>query len=75
MRSATRQLPQDLLHLDYLAASLLKVGLSEKQELLSVHTALYLAERVRIIYRKEVTLSDIALLQPEAEYQGPFSTN
>ncbi len=75
VRIAPRQLPEDELPLAYLAASLLKVGLSEKQDLLSVDTALDLADRVRMIYRKEVTLSDIALLQPETEYRGPFSTN
>lgn len=75
VRIAPHQLPEEDIPLAYLAASLLKIDLHEKQQLLSVDSALQLADNVRAIYRKEVTLSEVALVQPETEYRGPFSAN
>lgn len=75
VRINPRQLPQNEVALAYLAASLLKIEPSQKQELLSILNALDLSERVRQLYRKEVTLSDRLMAQPELEYQGPFSAN
>ena len=70
-----RQLPQDNLALTYYAAGLLKISLPEKQNLLTLSNAAELVERVRILYRKEVTLLKTMHFQPEREQEGPFSLN
>lgn len=75
VRIHPRQMPQDDLALAYLAASLLKIDMHQKQELLSAPNTYDLAKRVVQLYRKEVTLSDVLLVQPELESQGPFSAN
>ena len=75
MRLNASHMPQDELALTYLAASLLKIDMHEKQELLGTANALDFAESVRQAYRKEVTLTDALQTRPNIETVGPFSVN
>jgi Lon protease-like protein len=75
VRINPRQLPQNDVELTYLAASLLKINIHIKQELLMSPSAVKLAANVHRLYRKEVTLSEMLLGQPELAHQGPFSAN
>jgi Lon protease-like protein len=69
------QLPYDPLLLAYLSASLIKVALTEKQELLTTDSALTLIHRVHRYYRKEVTLLNALMGEVSNIDQGPFSLN
>ena len=70
-----QQLPEDDLALAYYAAGLLKISLSEKQNLLELSNTNELIEIMRLLYRKEVTLLRATLVQPEKPQEGPFSLN
>lgn len=75
VRVHPRQLPPEDIALAYLAAALLKISPHQKQELLATANAIELAHRVSVLYRKEVTLSEALLAQPELTPNSPFSTN
>ncbi|NDJ60939.1 MAG: LON peptidase substrate-binding domain-containing protein [Chloroflexi bacterium] len=68
------QLPKEPLPLAYLAASLLRVDLDDKQDLLTIESAAGFLQGIRRIYRKEVTLLEALMTQPSIE-EGPFSVN
>jgi len=69
------QLPQDSLLLAYLSASLIKVAMTEKQDLLATDSAMGLIQRVYSYYRKEVTLLTALMAETTQIDQGPFSLN
>lgn len=68
------QLPQQAFPLACLSASLLKISMQEKQELLSVASAADFVKMTRAHYRKEVTLLS-AMLARDVKEVGPFSLN
>jgi Lon protease-like protein len=70
-----QQLPRDSIALTYLAAALLQTSPTDKQDLLETTSALDLIERVYTLYRREVPLLKLMLLQPQQETVGPFSLN
>ncbi len=69
------QLPGDDLELAYLAASLLKIPMEEKQELLAQPDTSVLVDQIRLIYRKEVTYLNMVVAQPSIPEDTPFSIN
>lgn len=69
------QLPSDDLELAYLAASLLKIPMEEKQELLTQPDTAVLVDQIRLIYRKEVTYLNMVVAQPSIPEDTPFSIN
>jgi len=68
-------LPHDALGLTFLAASLVKVSVHEKQSLLASSSSEQLIHKVNDLYRKEVTLMNLILSIPEFEVEAPFSAN
>lgn len=70
-----QQLTQNPIRLAYMAAFLLNIPSSQKQELLSENTAQVLMERLRVLYRREVTLLDAMLRPQEPDESEPFSYN
>lgn len=71
----THQIPYDALPLAYLGASLLKINMSQKQEMLAVPRAVDLVHGIRSFYRREVTLLNAMLQESNAVDEGPFSLN
>jgi Lon protease-like protein len=69
------QLPQEPFPLACLSASLLKIGLPEKQELLSTPDMIEFMKKTRVLYRKEVTLLSSIIAQDVKQQVGPFSLN
>lgn len=69
------QLPKDPLQLAFLAASLLRTEVEEKQRLLSMNSPTELLESLRVIYRKETTLLDTLVNIDMGRDEGPFSLN
>ncbi len=69
------QLPQDETALAYLAASLLKTSMTDKQALLESVNAERLTLALHTVYRKEVTLLRALLRQPAVNVELPFSLN
>lgn len=69
------QLPDNDIDMAYLAASLLKVSMSEKQALLAENDVVNLLDRLRVFYRKEVTILDFMVAEREIDGQTPFSIN
>jgi len=69
------QLPGDDLELAYLAASLLKIPMEEKQELLAQPDTSVLVDQIRLIYKKEVTYLNMVVAQPSIPEDTPFSIN
>ena len=67
-------IPTDPLLLAYLAAALLQVSPLQKQQLLSIHDAQSLIDRLTIIYNREVPLTR-QLLGGGGLQQGSFSAN
>lgn len=70
-----QQLPDDPLHLAYLASFLLNVPIEQKQDLLNIDNADDLIASLRTIYRREVTLLDAMLTTHTADDTGIFSAN
>ena len=68
------ELPNDPLEFTYTAASLLQISNIDKQELLSLDTAIHLLEGLTAIYRREVALAKAMLAQSQ-EIKGAFSLN
>jgi Lon protease-like protein len=72
------QLPSDPVQLSYLAASLARIPMAEKQKLLAINDAELLVQAVLTLYRKELVVLQILLSQsaPASETQpGVFSAN
>jgi uncharacterized protein len=69
------QLPRQAFPLACLSASLLKIALPEKQELLAVHGKIEFMKKTRALYRKEVTLLTSILARDVTQEAGPFSLN
>lgn len=72
------QLPDDTMHLTYLAAALLRVAVEEKQALLDMDDETRLIQSVTTLYRKEATLLKVLLMQSETTREtqiGVFSIN
>lgn len=70
------QLPDNPLSLMYLAASILRIPMVEKQALLGENDALKLLKALRELYRREVTLLDIMSVSISiGAAAGPFSLN
>lgn len=72
------QLPTDPVQLAYLAASLARIPMPEKQKLLGINDAELLVQAVLTLYRKELVVLQILLSQnaPASETQpGVFSVN
>jgi uncharacterized protein len=69
------QLPRDPMRLAYLAAFLLQIPASQKQNLLDINDAEELLADLRDIYRREVTLLRAMLTARESEDIGTFSSN
>ncbi len=69
------QLPQQPFPLACLSASLLKIGLPEKQELLSLPSTIDFMKMTRALYRKEVTLLSSIITHEVREDSNPFSLN
>jgi uncharacterized protein len=69
------QLPDNDLDMAYLAASLLKVSMPEKQLLLAEDDVVILLDRLRVFFRKEVTILDFMVAEKESDGQLPFSVN
>jgi Lon protease-like protein len=68
------QIPSDPLRLAYLASFLVNIPPAQKQDLLMIEQADELIANLRQIYRREVTLLD-AMLTPQTDSSGPFSSN
>ncbi len=75
MRLDIQQMPREPTALAYLAASLLRVSVSEKQKLLAIPSVVELMERLRRTYRKEATLMEALNTMDKVKEQGPFSLN
>lgn len=69
------QLPENEIDMAYLAASMLKVSNTEKQDLLGEDDVVALLDRLRVFYRKEVTILDFMVAEKENDGQLPFSVN
>lgn len=70
------KLPEDPLELVFLAASLLKSSMEDKQALLEIPDSNSLLEQVLARYRKEMLLYAISARAPESgELHTPFSVN
>jgi uncharacterized protein len=69
------QLPRQPFSLACLSASMLKISLPEKQELLSLPSTIDFMKTVRTWYRKEVTLLTSILGREVKQEVGPFSLN
>ncbi|MFN8529640.1 MAG: LON peptidase substrate-binding domain-containing protein [Anaerolineae bacterium] len=70
-----QRIPESALELAYVSASLLRVSLSEKQELLAMNTLHSLVSKLYTYYRKEVTLLNLMLATERVREEGPFSLN
>jgi Lon protease-like protein len=70
----TQNLPDSPLLLAYLSAALLQVPALQKQQLLSIHDAQTLINRLVAIYGREVALTR-ELLKASSNEQGSFSLN
>lgn len=70
----TRNLPESPLLVAYLSAALLQVPALQKQQLLSIHDAQTLINRLVAIYGREVALTR-KLLKASSSEQGSFSLN
>jgi Lon protease-like protein len=72
----TLSLPDDPLELGFLAATLLKSPMEEKQALLEIPDSLTFLEQVLARYRREMLLYSISARMPEGgELHTPFSIN
>lgn len=72
----TMSIPDDPLSLGFLAASLLKSPMEEKQSLLEIPDSLTFLEQVLARYRREMLLYSISARMPEGgELHTPFSVN
>jgi Lon protease-like protein len=69
------QLPRDPIRLAYLAAYVLQVPASQKQDLLIMNDGGELLAHLHDVYRREVTLLRAMLTARESETLGPFSSN
>lgn len=68
------QLPDDPLTLAHLAAIMLQVPMTQKQELLSMSQSDTLLTTMRSLYRREVAILE-AMMAHAATEEGPFSLN
>ncbi|MDX2160568.1 MAG: LON peptidase substrate-binding domain-containing protein [bacterium] len=71
----TDRIPHNPVELAYLSASVLRISVPEKQELLAAQTILELIQRLHPRYRKETTLLDLLLSTERVREEGPFSLN
>lgn len=69
------QMPADDTELAYFAASISKIPLSEKQELLAENSIVALLARMNTILQKESLILDMMVNAPEHAEQLPFSLN
>lgn len=69
------QLPDEAVSLAYLAAYLLQVPPSHKQDLLAINEALTFVDTVSKLCRREVLLLDNIQARVKADELGPFSVN
>jgi Lon protease-like protein len=69
------QLPQDPVMLAYMAAAVLQISSDEKQELLALHSADELFNRLKRIYSRETALLEILLSQGKDTGGVSFSSN
>ncbi|MCL4247637.1 MAG: LON peptidase substrate-binding domain-containing protein [Anaerolineae bacterium] len=70
------QLPNDGISLLYLAATILRITSTEKQELLGENNPLQLAAAIKELLRREVTLMEIMTAPVNApQFVGTFSIN
>lgn len=69
------QLPHDPIMLAYLSASVIKIALTEKQDLLASDSAMQLIHSIQSYFRKEVTLLTALMTETAKIDQGPFSMN
>ncbi|MBK8026025.1 MAG: LON peptidase substrate-binding domain-containing protein [Chloroflexi bacterium] len=69
------QLPADDIDLTYLAASILKIPMSDKQKLLSEDDLAQLMDRLRELLRKEATILDVLVAASGQDEPLPFSHN
>ncbi|NWG15026.1 MAG: LON peptidase substrate-binding domain-containing protein [Chloroflexi bacterium] len=70
-----QELPSDWQKLAYLASFLIQLPPAQKQDLLVINRAEELLNRLRTLYRREVTLLQTMLVPHEEESIGPFSAN
>lgn len=70
-----QRIPKSALELAYLSASLLRVSLPEKQDLLTIPSLDSLIGKLYSSYRKEATLLNLMLATERVREDGPFSLN
>jgi len=70
-----QQLPDDPVALAYLAASILQIPPSQKQELLTLRRADELLTNLQTIYRREAAILDVMLSKKGGDEGIPFSRN
>jgi Lon protease-like protein len=70
-----QQLPEDPVALAYLAASILQIPPTQKQELLALRKADELLASLQAIYRREAAFLEVMLSKREGEGEIPFSRN